>query len=194
MSPTATPSTAPTSHWERGHAAGRVDVRELEAASGEVEAALWRYLCDIDLRTRVVAYPRPSDEPLRWRLTQPRRAWVSETLDLLWCRPLDVTACLAGRRYAVEDTLVLAITDATFPDQAGNYRVTGGPDGAECARVEAKADLTLDVATLGSLVLGGIDAGELAAAGRLIEHAGGATARAERFFRWRPAPFCSTTF
>jgi predicted acetyltransferase len=180
-------------HWERGHAAGRVEVRELEAASGEVEAALWRFLCDIDLRTRVVAYPRPSDEPLRWRLSRPRRAWVTETVDLLWCRPLDVAACLAGRRYAVEDSLVLGITDASRPDQAGTYRVTGGPDGAECARVDDDPDAELDVSVLGSIVLGGIDAAELAAAGR-ITGAPEATARVDRFFRWRPVAFCSTTF
>jgi predicted acetyltransferase len=180
-------------HWDRGHADGHIELRELEAASGGVEAALWTFLCDIDLRTRVVAYPRPSDEPIRWRLSRPRRAWVSETLDLLWCRPLDVAACLAGRRYAVEDTLVLGVTDATRPDQAGIYRVTGGPDGAECARVAEDPDVELDVSVLGSIILGGIDAAELAAAGR-ITGSPEATGRADRFFRWRPAAFCSTTF
>lgn len=180
--------------WDRGHASGTVEVRELEAASSAVEAGLWRFLCDIDLRTRVIAYPRPSDDPIRWRLSRPRRAWVTETLDLLWVRPLDVAACLAGRRYAVEDTLVLAISDETRPDQAGPYRVTGGPDDASAERVDATPDLSLDVAVLGSVILGGIDAGELASAGRITEHTAGAAARADRFFRWRPAPFCSTTF
>jgi hypothetical protein len=52
----------------------------------------------------------------------------------------------------------------------------------------------MDVAVLGSIILGGIDASELAAAGRITQHRVGAVARAERFFRWRPAPFCSTTF
>jgi hypothetical protein len=47
---------------------------------------------------------------------------------------------------------------------------------------------------LGSVILGGIDVGELAAAGRITEHTPGAVARAERFLRWRPAVFCSTTF
>jgi predicted acetyltransferase len=174
-------------HWDRGHADGTVEVRELEAATPAVEAALWRFLCDIDLRTRVVAYPRPSDEPIRWRLSRPRRAWVSETNDLLWCRPLDVAACLGGRDYAVEDSLVLAVTDATFPDQAGTYRVSN----AGCERVDDEPDATLEVAVLGSIILGGIDAGELAVAGRIDTRE---PARLERFFRWRPAAFCSTTF
>lgn len=180
--------------WDRGHSEGTVEVRELEARSADVEAALWRFVCDIDLHTRVVAHPRPVDDPLPWRLTQPRRAWVTWASDLLWVRPLDVAACLAGRRYAVEDSFVLAIGDATRPDQAGCYRVTGGPDGAEAGRTDAAADLSLDVSVLGSVILGGIDVGELAAAGRITEHAEGAADRAERFFRWRPAPFCSTTF
>jgi predicted acetyltransferase len=183
-----------TEKWDRGHAVGTVEVRELEAASPEVEVALWRFLCDIDLRTRVVAYPRPSDDPLRWRLTRPRRAWVTETLDLLWVRPLDVAACLAGRRYAVEDELVLAIGDELRPDQAGTYRVTGGPASVSSVRVDGVPDLSMDAAALGSIILGGIDAGELLAAGRITEHTPGAGDRAERFFRWRPAAFCSTTF
>ncbi|HEY8059873.1 MAG TPA: GNAT family N-acetyltransferase [Acidimicrobiales bacterium] len=183
-----------TERWDRGHANGTVDVREIEAASSAVEAALWRFLCDIDLRTRIVAYPRPSDDSIRWRLSQPRRAWVTQTLDLLWVRPLDVAACLAGRHYAVEDTLVLAISDATRPDQAATYRVTGGPESAGTERTDAEPDLSMDVAVLGSIILGGIDASELAAAGRITQHRVGAVARAERFFRWRPAPFCSTTF
>ena len=173
--------------WDRGHAAGTVEVRELEAASPDVDAALWRFLCDIDLRTRVVAYPRPSDEPIRWRLSRPRRAWVTETNDLLWCRPLDVAACLGGRAYAVEDSLVLDVADETFPDQAGTYRVSN----EGCERVDEAPDATLDVSVLGSIVLGGIDAGELAVAGRIATDD---PARLERFFRWRPAAFCSTTF
>jgi predicted acetyltransferase len=173
--------------WDRGHAAGTVEVRELEAESPDVEAALWRFLCDIDLRTRVIAYPRPSDEPIRWRLSRPRRAWVTETNDLLWCRPLDVAACLGTRAYAVEDQLVLAVTDDTFPDQSGTYRVSNHG----CERVDDAPDATMDVSVLGSIVLGGIDAGELAVAGRIQAEDPG---RLERFFRWRPAAFCSTTF
>ncbi len=180
--------------WDRGHANGTVEVRELEAVSSAVENDLWQYLCGIDLRTRVVAYPRPVDEPLPWRLRQSRRAWVTAASDLLWVRPLDVAACLAGRRYAVEDGFVLEVGDASRPDQAGCYRVDGGPEAARAGRVETAPDLSLDVAVLGSLILGGIDAGELAAAGRITEHTPGAAARAERFFRWRPAAMCSTTF
>lgn len=180
--------------WQRGHPRGRIEVRELEGATPDVEAALWRFLCDIDLRTRVVAQYRPLDDPLPWRLTQPRRAWITDFSDLLWVRPLDVARVLGGRRYAVEDALVLEVLDPFRPDQAGTYRVEGGPDGAECLRVDRPADLRLDVSVLGSVSLGGIDAGELGAAGRLTELTPGAVARADRFFRWRPAPFCSTTF
>ena len=183
-----------TESWDRGHPQGTVEVRELEGASAAVEADLWRFACAIDLRTRVVAHPRPVDDPLPWMLSQPRRAWVTGAGDLLWVRTLDVAACLAERRYAVDDTFTLAVTDASRPEQAGGYRVQGGPDGAECTRADAEPDLSLDVADLGSVLLGGIDAGELAAAGRIVEHTAGSVARAERFFRWRPAPFCSTTF
>jgi predicted acetyltransferase len=180
-------------HWEHGHPAGRIEVRELEAAHPDVETALWRFLCDVDLRTTVVAYPRPFDDPLPWRLAEPRRAWVTWASDLLWACPVDVAAVLGGRRYALDDELVLEVTDP-LRDRGGTYRVAGGPDGAECARTDAEADLRLGVSTVGSLSLGGIDAGELGSAGRITELTPGALGRADRFFRWRPAPFCATTF
>jgi len=178
---------------ERGHPAGRIEVRELEGAGPGVEAALWQFLFDIDLRTHVVAYPRPIDEPLPWHLAESRRAWVTWFSDSLWACPLDVEAVLAGRRYAVGDSFVLDVLD-DFRERAGTYRVSGGPDGAECTRTGDDADLVLPVSALGSLSLGGIDAGELGAAGRIVERTPGALDRADRFFRWRPAPFCSTTF
>ncbi len=178
----------------RGHLAGTIELRELEAATPEVEAALWRYVCAIDLHTRVVADPRPVDDPLPWRLTEPRRAWVTAATDLLWARPVDVAACLAGRAYTGTDELVLAVTDATLPANGGTYRLTAAPAGAAVARVDDAPDLTLDVSALGSIVLGGIDAGELAAAGRITEHTPGAAARADRLFRWRPAVYCATKF
>ena len=51
-----------------GHFAGTVECRELEGIHWEVEAALWRYLCEIDLTDTVVAWPRPIDDPVQWRL------------------------------------------------------------------------------------------------------------------------------
>jgi len=176
-------------HW-------RLDLRLLFAADPEVEARLWRYVLDVDLVETVVVDARPVDDPLRWRLLDPRQVKTDEIRDCLFVRILDVERALATRRYPVTDSLVLDVHDAFRPEVAGRHRVEGGPAGASCTRVtdDEPADLELDVAELGSLYLGGVSAHELAAAGLLVEHTPGAVDRATRFFGWPVAPFCSTNF
>ncbi len=58
----------------------------------------------------------------------------------------------------------------------------------------AAADLRLDVADLGSLLLGGVSARDLFRVGRVEELHDGAVARADAFFGWPSAPFCTTRF
>ncbi|MGH9178185.1 MAG: sterol carrier protein domain-containing protein [Acidimicrobiales bacterium] len=50
------------------------------------------------------------------------------------------------------------------------------------------------VDALGALYLGGVGASTLATAGRVVEHAAGALARAGAMFRSDPDPFCRTHF
>ena len=54
----------------------------------------------------------------------------------MWARVLDVPAALSARRYAVELDVVLDVHDP-FLDRGGRFRLRGGPDGAECDRVDA---------------------------------------------------------
>ena len=70
----------------------------------------------------------------------------------------------------------------------------GGPDGATCIPTAASADLTLGVAALGTVCLGGYGLHTLAAAGLVDEHTAGAVGRADRMFRADRAPWCSTWF
>jgi predicted acetyltransferase len=84
----------------------------------------------------------------------------------MWARVLDVAAALAARRYAVEVDLVLEVRDA-FLGLGGRYRLRGGPDGATCEATRAVPDVEADVASLGSLLLGGHRGHTLARAGLL---------------------------
>ncbi len=180
--------------WEHGLAAKDVTVADLHATGAEVEAALWRFLLDLDLVVAVQASRRPVDEALRWRLADPRRLVVTEVVDDLWLRLLDVPTALAARRYGTEDRLVVELTDAFRPANGGRYLVEGGPAGAVCARTGAGPDLAMTVADLGTLYLGGVPATVLAAAGRVVEHRPGALARADAFLGTAPAPWCGTFF
>lgn len=177
----------PAPKWE-------LEVRELVAVDPEVEARLWRFVLDIDLAGTVTADARPLDDPLRWRMVDLRQVETTRVQDYLYVRLLDIAAAFTARRYPVADRLVVEVVDAVRPDLAGRYEIDGDPASASCSRSEAPADLRLDVADLGSLLLGGVDARQLARVGRLEERTAGAVERAGAFFGWPAAPFCVTRF
>ena len=180
----------PAQHW-------KLEVRELVAVDDDVEARLWRFLLDIDLVGTVVAEARPLDDPLRWRMADLRQVTTTRVLDYLYVRLLDIPAAFGARRFPVADRIVVDVTDAVRPAGAGRYVIEGGPDSSRCERTDdpaAVTDLALDVADLGSLLLGGVDARDLARTGRIDERTPGAVARASAFFAWPTAPFCVTRF
>ena len=180
--------------WPSGLAANIIKVRMLIGLTPEAEAAMWRYILDLDLAGSVQLHARPVDDPLRWRLADPRRLRVTDVGDHLWVRLLDVPGALAARRYAVSGTLVLEVTDAQRPRNQGRFRLEGGPDGAACEPTTADPDLALDVTDLGAAYLGGASLASLARAERVTELTPGALSRADRMFAASPAPVCTTHF
>jgi len=155
---------------------------------------MWSYLFGIDLVGTVSAGERPVDDPLRWRLPDPRRLRVRQLRDHLWVRVLDVGAALSARTYAADDALVLELHDEFRPGNSGRWLIDGGPDGATCTRTDRAADLTLSAADLGAIYLGGVPVSTLADAGRVRELTAGAIARADRAFLVHPSPWCTTHF
>jgi predicted acetyltransferase len=180
--------------WPSGLAANIIKVRMLVGLSPEAEAALWRFVFDLDLAGTVQLHGRPVDEPLRWRLADPRRLRVTDAGDHLWVRLLDLPGALAARRYAVSDALVLEVSDPLRPRNQGRFRLEGGPDGAACEPTTAEPDLALGVADLGAAYLGGASLVSLARAERVAERTPGAVGRAERMFAASPPPVCTTHF
>jgi predicted acetyltransferase len=182
------------SRWPNGLAANIVKVRMLVGLTVEAEAALWRYLLDLDLAGTIKLIDRPADDPIRWRLADPRRLRVTEVGDQLWVRLLDLPGALAARRYAVDDALVLEVSDALRPRNQGRFRLEGGLDGATCEPTTAEPDLALDVADAGAAYLGGASLVSLARAERVAERTPGALLRADRMFAASPPPICTTHF
>jgi predicted acetyltransferase len=180
--------------WPHGLASNLVKVRMLVGLTTEAEAALWRYVLDLDLAGTIQLNGRPVDDPIRWRLADPRRLRITDLGDHLWVRLLDLPGALAARRYAVGDTLVLEVTDAVRPRNQGRFRLEGGPDGAACQPTDAEPDLALDVADLGAAYLGGASLASLARADRVAERTPGAVARADRMFAAERPPVCTTHF
>jgi len=192
--PDAVARYAVDEHATHGIAMNTLRVLEIHAADAEAEAALWDFLFGIDLVGEVQGVDRPVDDPLRWRLPDPRRMRVGQLRDHLWVRVVDVAAALGARVYAIDDAIVIDVVDPFRSANNGRWRIDGGPDGATCTSTDADPDLTLGAPDLGALYLGGVAPSTLAAAGRIAPHTEGALRRADRFFPVLPAPRCTTHF
>jgi predicted acetyltransferase len=168
--------------------------RELRATEAEVEAALCRYLLDIDLVSKVSLLHRPLDDPLRFRLADAFHYRTKTVNDWLWVRLVDVPAALAARRYGTEGTIVFEVRDPFRPANDGCYELDAGPEGATCRRpAGAEADVSLDIDALGAAYLGGVRFTTLAAARRAAgDHR--ALLRADALFASNPLPFCNVGF
>ncbi len=116
--------------WEGYRCRNQVRLEELAAAEPEVEATLWRYLLDIDLKETISARDRRVDDPMRFRFSDSRNYRVDEVGDHLWVRVVDVRAALEARTYESDGTLVLGVDDPFRPATSGRYRLEVGDGGA----------------------------------------------------------------
>jgi len=179
--------------WPGGVPAGTLEVVELAASTPAANAAIWRYLFDMDLVGRIEAWGRPEDEPLFHVLAEPRRLGLALG-EGLWVRLVDVPGALTARRYAVRGRLVLEVRDSFCPWNEGRFLLEGGPDGATCERTDREPDVVLGVEDLGAAYLGGTSVLTLAAAGRVTQVTSGAATSATRLFAWHPSPWCPHQF
>jgi predicted acetyltransferase len=179
---------------EDGLPAAVLSVRELLATDPQATAALWTELLTRDLVGEVHARNRPVDDALLRLLAGPRYARAALT-DGLWVRLTDLPGALSQRRYACGLDIVLDVTDALLPDNAGRWRLqaaAGGP--ATCQRTTAAADVVAPVQALGAAYLGGTRLGSLAAAGQVTEVRPGALGALSAAMLWDPAPWCPMIF
>jgi predicted acetyltransferase len=168
-------------------------ILDVAAASDAVEAALLRFVLDIDL-VGTVTWEAPVDMPLRWRLADPRALTVTAERDLLWLRPLDVTSCLAARRYAASGGLTIEVVDERRAGVGGRFRLDSGTDGAECTRTDREPDLVVGMPELGAVLVGGTTWHTVRRAGLVDERSAGAVDRADALFRTERAAYCATDF
>lgn len=147
-----------------------LDIHALVAATPDAYAALWRYALQHDLVGTVTTSLRSLHEPLRWLIADQRALAVTER-DHHWLRILDVPRALQARRLRVPGTVVLTVTD-DLGIAEGAWRVDVNDAGAvSVTSVEGDDDhgrhVALGVSELSSLLLGGVTATTLRAAGRI---------------------------
>lgn len=179
--------------WGLSRSEVTLTVQELVTATDDAYQALWRFCCEVDLVATVVAKDRSVAEPLPWLLCNHRLAHQTSRTEFLWVRVNDPRTALAARRYASAGRLVLEVVDDG--PAAGRYVVDVDGDGlATCESTAEAPDLTMPLATLGAVYLGGNSLGTLARAGWLDEHRPGAVAAAEAALRTPDIPWCGTWF
>jgi predicted acetyltransferase len=181
------------SGWTETGPNAEVYVNEIAAANPVAYAALWRFLLGIDLARRVIYGFAAVDDPLLHLAGDPRRLG-SHFADGLWVRVVDLPAALAARRYATEVDVVLEVSDPLLAENAGRWRITGGPTGATCERTTAAADLACDIVDVGAVYLGGTSLAALAGAGRIHELRPGALDAASPAFGWHRMPTAPEIF
>ena len=170
-----------------------VKLVEMIATTPAFTTKLWSYLTELDWVTTVVAEDRSVDDPLRYSLVDGRVARQTMRADFAWARPLDVVACLTARAYTGSGRIVFDVVDP-MGHCTGRYALDATPEGAQCTRTDASADLTLPVGTVGALMFGGASLAQLAAAGLADEHRADAIARADSLFHWPVKPWSATWF
>jgi len=165
---------------EHDFAASTVDVLLLVAATDEAYAGLWRFLLTMDLIATVRAGELSVDEPLWWMIADQRAATVT-VRDHHYTRILDVPAALSARTYDVADTVVLDVADP-LGIASGVFLLTTDTNGTAAVELVDEPPVgvptvTLGVAELSALLLGGVSPVTLARAGRLVADDAPALAR-----------------
>ncbi|HWL88757.1 MAG TPA: GNAT family N-acetyltransferase [Polyangiaceae bacterium] len=182
-----------TSTGENGYViTGVLDIQEAIADSPEANRALWRWLCDIDFADTIHCGGLPVDHPLFFLLADARQMRMT-VHDAVWMRLVDVERALSERAYAGGSSgspLVLEVSDAFCPWNAGRYLLSGGV----ATRTDRAPDISLSASALASAYLGGFNFTQLAQAGRIIENTQGALLHADALFRSSRAPWCPEVF
>ncbi|SPE49781.1 Enhanced intracellular survival protein [Streptomyces netropsis] len=174
--------------WDLAGPKGAVVLRDLEALTPQAYAALWRFLTEIDLTTRVTTTNRPVDDPLLHLVTDIRRCDIG-VRDSLHVRLVDVGAALSARTYRTPVDVVFEVADDFCPWNAGRWRLTGDAKGASCERTDDAPDLALSVRELGTAYLGGVSLASLAGAGLVTEVRPSALEEASSAFGSTVAPW-----
>lgn len=164
-------------------------VDETIATDDTSATALARFALGHDLVTQVVFKHFPADHPLRWQLADFSASQISNDIDWLWVRLLDIPRALTARGWLADGELVLDVEDPFLGEQ-DRYLLTVRDGKAECESTDRAPDLSLDVRDLGSVYLGGTTPGTLVRAGHIRAHRPGAAALADTLFRAERSPHC----
>ncbi|QZY28292.1 GNAT family N-acetyltransferase [Nocardioides coralli] len=178
--------------WERNRPAGTLEVHAL-VGEPAAELALLRRLVDFDLMGTVKLPEIGLDDPLlHWM--GPRADTEAVPVDNLWLRVVDLGAAVPQRSYTAACDVVVEVLDDQAPWQAGRWRIEVAGGEGRATRADGAAEITLPVAALGAILLGGTPLAGLHRAGVVLEHRSGAVTELGRAFRADVAPAAAFGF
>ncbi|MDQ3645747.1 MAG: GNAT family N-acetyltransferase [Actinomycetota bacterium] len=178
--------------WDDAVARGHINAGEVVATNPVAYREMWRYLFSIDLVEYIKAWYLPQDAPLELMLLEPRRMRFAKS-DSLWLRVIDVVEALQSRSYITDGEIDLAISDEFCPWNEGEWTLK--VDGGRGSLMKGgQPDISLDIAALGAVYLGGYTFAQLGRALRAEECSEGAFAKADAMFRTDVAPWCVENF
>ncbi|MEV6924183.1 GNAT family N-acetyltransferase [Dactylosporangium sp. NPDC051485] len=176
-------------NWDDNGPKQEVNVIEVVATTTAAYAELYRFLLRVDLSRTLVQGCSSVEEPLFYMVDEPRQLG-GKVGDGLWVRITDLPRALTARKYAAPVDVVLGVTDALMEGNAGRWRLRVGAGGAvvSCTPADGEPDLSLDIADVAAVYLGGTSLGALHLAGRVREHRPSAVAAASAAFGWPTKP------
>ena len=114
-----------------------LQVDEICAATPVAFASLWRFLLDLDL-TREISYGQAwVDDPLSAPAARPARRVARTAQDHVWLRIVDLDRAIGLRSYSAPARVVVEITDAFCPWNAGTWMLELSEAGGTAVRTDA---------------------------------------------------------
>ncbi|KJK45910.1 hypothetical protein UK23_24460 [Lentzea aerocolonigenes] len=178
--------------WDNSGPQNELHVRELVCETEQAYVDLYRFLLDVDLATGI-SYFTNTDDPIVHMVDNPRKV-RQELADALWLRIVDVERALPLRRYQSDVDSVIEVADSLCPWNSGRWRLTVKSGEALVTRTDDSADVSLDVAALGSAYLGGVRLSVLRRAHRVVEHTAGHVDALSLAFLGEHEPHCPEVF
>jgi len=159
--------------WGDTGPVGTLTVLQWAAVDAASTRRLFSVLADFDLiSTAHVKNIAPGD-PLLHLLSDVRAVGVGMA-DNLWVRILDLPGAVSGRGYDADADVVVLLTDAQVPANAGLWRIRIADGVGEATRADdgAEAQVIASIQDLSAAYLGGVTLAELADAGLVTGDAG----------------------
>jgi predicted acetyltransferase len=167
-----------------------VVVDDFYAPTPAAYIGLLRFLIELDLVDKLVFTSLALDDPLPWLLTDRRAARVTGARDETWLRVIDVAAALGAHRFSGAGSVTVSVDDPILAHNSATFEISAGG----VRRTESPAQLSVGVATLGALLLGGLTWSVLASVGLVDVVDRDAVAEVDGLFGTWPAPHAGIYF